>query len=504
MPVSSRRRPVSGRVACIALIAVSAWALVAASGALAADSIYWANESSPISHANLDGSGGAELSISGPAAEELEGIAIDPAAGKIYWANWNKDVIASASLAGGAATELKTAGATVDFPEGVAIDPAAGKIYWTNYDGGTGGKGAISYANLDGSGGAGDLNTTGATVEEPWALAIDPASGRIYWSNQAANGSISYANLNGTGGGNLATTGATMEGPEGIAIDPVTGKIYWANSEGGSSISYANLDGSGGGNLKVLGAAVEDPGGIAIDPVAGKIYWANRNAGAESISYANLDGSGGSALNLTGAAVEHLGLLALLKAPSPTGAPLLSGNPTPGSVLSCSQGGWAADALSSQLYQAPQSFAYQWSENGQPIAAATTTTFAASQPGSYTCTVTTTNAAGSASQTSAALVISTLKLTKVKLNKRKGTATILAEVSGPGALTLTGKGLIKQKGTSHGVGVVKLTAKAKGKAKKLLAKKGKAKVRAKVTFMPQGGTALSATKSITLTKRLRH
>ncbi len=71
-----------------------------------------------------------------------------------------------------------------------------------------------------------------------------------------------------------------------------------------------------------------------------------------------------------------------------------------------------------------RAYAYQWSENGQPIAAATTTTFAASQPGSYTCTVTATNAAGSTSQTSAALVISTLKLTKVKLNKRKGTAII--------------------------------------------------------------------------------
>ncbi len=118
MPVSSKRRPVSGRLACIALIAASAWALTATSERLAADSIYWANEYSPISHANLDGSGGADLSISGPAAEELEGIAIDPAVGKIYWANWNKDVIASASLAGGAATELKTAGATVDLSRG--------------------------------------------------------------------------------------------------------------------------------------------------------------------------------------------------------------------------------------------------------------------------------------------------------------------------------------------------------------------------------------------------
>ncbi len=481
--------------------------LVTSPSARAADSIYWANENSPISHANLDGSGGADLAIPGPTTEELEGIAIDPAAGKIYWTNWNKGIIASASLAGGAATELKTAGATVNFPEGVAIDPAANKIYWANNDGGTGGQGAISYANLDGSGGAGDLNTTGATLEHPWALAIDPTSGRIYWSNEVTDGSISYANLDGSGGGDLNTSGATKEDPEGIAIDPATGKIYWAN-EAAKTIAYANLDGSGGGGeLNTTGATMDDPNGIAIDPAAGKIYWSNYEGGPGKegvISSANVNGSGGAKdLSTAGATNHEPALLALLKVPSATAAPLLSGSSQLGATLSCSQGGWASDAFSSLLYQAPQSFAYQWLSDGQPIAGATAASFIASQPGSYTCQVTATNAAGSASQTSAAFVISTLKLTKVKLNKRKGTATIFAQVSGPGTLTLTGKDIVKQAGSSQGAGTVKLAVKAKGKAKKLLAKKGKAKLKAEITFMPQGGTALSATKSVTLKQHLR-
>jgi hypothetical protein len=99
---------------------------------------------------------------------------------------------------------------------------------------------------------------------------------------------------------------------------------------------------------------------------------------------------------------------------------------------------------------------------------------------------------------------SKVKVAKVKLNKRKGTATVLAQVSGPGTVVLTGKGIVKQKRTSHGVGVVKLAVKTKGKAKRLLNEKGKAKVRAKLTFRPQGSTPVSVTRTITLKKRLRH
>ena len=48
-------------------------------------------------------------------------------------------------------------------PAGVAIDAAAGKIYWANAGPGTTDANTISWAKLDGSGG-GDLKTTGASV----------------------------------------------------------------------------------------------------------------------------------------------------------------------------------------------------------------------------------------------------------------------------------------------------------------------------------------------------
>ena len=40
---------------------------------------------------------------------------------------------------------------------------------------------------------------------------------------------ISFANLDGSGGGDLDTTGATVNNPHGLALDPVDNTIYWAN-----------------------------------------------------------------------------------------------------------------------------------------------------------------------------------------------------------------------------------------------------------------------------------
>ena len=97
---------------------------------------------------------------------------------------------------------------------------AADRIYWSNYDGDS-----IAYANLNGNGGGGTVNTTGATVAGPMGLTIDPSRGLIYWVNWTGNTgtTISYAHLDGSGGGDLAITGATIDGPHGLAIDPTAG-----------------------------------------------------------------------------------------------------------------------------------------------------------------------------------------------------------------------------------------------------------------------------------------
>lgn len=196
----------------------------------------------------------------------------------------------------------------------------AGRVYWVNN---TANK--ISYANLDGSGG-GDLNTDGATVDTPLGLAIDTAAGRIYWSNVGL-GTISYANLDGSGGGEF---GAGPIFSIGLTIDPVARRLYWSNFLE-EKISYASLDGLGGGDLDTGEATVAGPFGLVVDPTAGRVYWGNFSDG--TMSFANLDGSGGGDLFLGSAALKpKVGLVTGL-AIDPAGERIYWSNLSEGEVL---------------------------------------------------------------------------------------------------------------------------------------------------------------------------
>jgi DNA-binding beta-propeller fold protein YncE len=392
--------PTAALVGAVTLTALLALACLA-SRAHAGDRVYWANDKSStsrISFADLDGSGGGNLSTVGASSGQPRGVAIDVAAGKVYWTNPDNNRISFANLDGsGGGGDLNTAGATVDRPNAAAVYPAAGKVYWANEWGDR-----ISFANLNNTGG-GNLITTGATVDVPIEPTVDPGSGRIYWGNANPRNVISFAKLDGSGGGDINTTGATVDNPHGVALDPVTGRIYWANVNG-QRISWAKLDGSGGGDLNTTGATVNLPVGVAIDPTARKIYWGNE--AANKISWANLDGSGAGDLSTPGATLNGSRSPALLQVPRPNGAPTISGGSTTGSVLTCSQGSWLPDLLGSVLYRVPQGFAYSWTLNGGSIGGASGSTYTASAAGDYRCTVAASNPAGSASQTSAAHAVS--------------------------------------------------------------------------------------------------
>lgn len=395
---------------------------------------------SGISMASLGGSGGGGLTVSGVAVDHPLGVAIDSATATMYWANFGSSInyctgplsggntISFVHLDGTGGGTLNTRGATVNGPDGVAIDPAAGRLYWANDHGNS-----ISYANLNGSGGR-DLNTTGATVKCPAGLAVDPAVGRVYWTNFTGD-TISYANLDGSGGGDLPISEATVSGPYGLAINSATGRIYWANNAS-DSISYSNLDGSGGDNLSTPGAPLSGPWGVAIDPAAGRIYWAN-NTGA-AISYANLDESGGGTLTTPGASVDHPKYPALLEVPTHAGSPQLVGGATTGSRLSCPPGSWSADLPESFLYRAPQHLAYAWTRNGTTISG-TSSSITASAPGQYACQVTATNFAGSTSQTTARFTVRAPPTIRVKSATVSGSGAVALAVlvRSPGKLRAT-------------------------------------------------------------------
>jgi hypothetical protein len=100
---------------------------------------------------------------------------------------------------------------------------------------------------------------------------------------------------------------------------------------------------------------------------------------------------------------------------------------------------------------------------------------------------------------------------RLKLNRRKGTATLVVNLPGPGTVGLRGKGIVSLPAQAGGraavtkavaaAGAVKLSIKAKGKARRRLNHTGRAKVRATVTYTPTGGTPAVQSKSIRLVKR---
>jgi len=492
--------------------------MAAAPIARGADRIYWSNlNGNSISYANLDGSGGRQLPIDPATLNGPMGLAIDSVTGKLYWANYGVlggdgtgTSIGVANLDGTDAHLLSIAGVPVMGPHGVAIDPVSGKIYWTNHDTPSA-KSWIGVANIDGSN-ASLLSTGAATVDGPRGLALDPAGGKIYWANWIAN-SISYANLDGSGGGNLATGSATVESPEGVALSPNQGRLYYGNftfnpDPPHETISYLNLDGSGGADLPTPGATRDHPHGVAIDPTTNRIYWPNFDVGV--ISYENLDGSGGADLPTPGATKNGPNLPVLLKAPVAAGAPAIEGGFSPGSSLKCTQGAWSGDLLASLLYQSPESFSFRWREKDRKVARSRSKSITAHSLGEYRCRVTARNDAGSAPQTSGWYGV--FEVARPKLDLGEGTATLEVTVPGPGKVSLSGKGVVKQPRTirwAREAGsparkvktrTVKLVVKARGKAKRHLQRTGVARVKVKVTFTPAGGAPSPQLKTVKLKK----
>lgn len=91
---------------------------------------------------------------------------------------------------------------------------------------------------------------------------------------------------------------------------------------------------------------------------------------------------------------------------------------------------------------------------------------------------------------------------KVRLNKKKGTATIEVDVPDAGEVALAGtKKVKKESKAATGGSTLKLTIRARGKALKSLRKKGKVKVKATFTFVPSGGLAASKVKSLKLVRK---
>jgi sugar lactone lactonase YvrE len=225
-----------------ALAAGMLGACPAAAQAAAPPHLYWAEGSSGIASANLDGTRtGADLVPANAAALAADGQ-------HLYWAT----------------------------PPTVKFDLNGGSTTIP---------GRIGVANLDGSA----VNPALISgLDDPSGIAV--AGQHLYWAN-SADGTIGEANLDGTGVNPSFITGANH--PSGLAVDGQ--HIYWANSAG-STIGRANLDGTDVQESFV--ADVGSPTAVAVD--GRHVYWTgqvsafdlgNPSATVGAVGQADLDGS---------------------------------------------------------------------------------------------------------------------------------------------------------------------------------------------------------------------
>jgi sugar lactone lactonase YvrE len=265
----SRHDITLGKAFLMALVLFGLMSLYPHAG-LAQNKMYWTDQNNPqkIQRANLDGTGVEDL-VTGLGIPI--GIALDVAAGKMYWSDSGPDKIQRANLDGTGVEDLITTG--ISDAQGIALDIAAGKMYWADAI-----TQKIQRANLDGTG-VEDLITAGLSL--PSGIALDLAAGKMYWTDFGTF-KIQRANLDGSSIEDLVT-GLSI--PEGIALDIAAGKMYWADF-GTAKIQRANLDGT---VVEDLVTGLSNPSALALNLAAGKLYWSDR--GASKIQRANLNGT---------------------------------------------------------------------------------------------------------------------------------------------------------------------------------------------------------------------
>ena len=175
-------------------------------------------------------------------------------------------------------------------PDGIAVDAAAGYIYWTNMGIPSKNDGSIERADLDG-GNRRFIVPEGGTFT-PKQLHLEKNSGKLYWCDREGM-RVMRANLDGSQVETLVQTGEG-EGDRGdlsnwcvgITVDPIRGQVYWTqkgadDSEHGS-LYRASIDMPRGQtpsnrrDLEILFEGLPEPIDLELDLEHRVLYWTDR------------------------------------------------------------------------------------------------------------------------------------------------------------------------------------------------------------------------------------
>jgi sugar lactone lactonase YvrE len=271
-------------------------------GPIVLPAVFW-TESNAVMSAQTDGGGlrviaGAPLAPDGgvgPGTMFPDGIGVDSNAQKLYWADDLSDSITMANYDGSEAVTVYHNANPYSNPAAIAVDSAAGRIFWVEsnavmsatLDGGT--VRAVAGAPLTADGGV------GPGTMFPGGVAVNAAAQQLYWADTLTD-SITVANYDGSDSAQIYRNANPYSNPAAIAVDGTAGRIFWVES---NAVMTAALD--GGAPQPVVGAPLMGgsdagpgntsffPDGVATFPTAARLYWAD--TGSDSITAANYDGS---------------------------------------------------------------------------------------------------------------------------------------------------------------------------------------------------------------------
>jgi hypothetical protein len=212
-----------------------------------------------------------------------------PGSGRLFFLNLSAGRILSANPDG---SDLK---AIIDegrkLPDGLALDVAAGHIYWTNMGDPKRNDGSIMRSDLNGKNMI-TIVPLGGTFT-PKQLQIERRSGKLYWSDREGM-RVMRANLDGSEIETLVDTSAGDSRPGvdarkwcvGIAVDTDGGKFYWTQKGGHHAgfgrICRANVQIPRGQSpenrrdIEILYDNLPEPIDLDLDPVHRMLYWTDR------------------------------------------------------------------------------------------------------------------------------------------------------------------------------------------------------------------------------------
>ena len=176
-------------------------------------------------------------------------------------------------------------------PDGIAVDAAAGHIYWTNMGSSPAtNDGSIERANLDGH--HRKMIVPPGITFTPKQIQLDKKNGKLYWCDREGM-RVLRANLDGTGIETLVETGRSEADRRdqtrwcvGIAIDRMRGQIYWtqkgSDNSGLGLIFRAGIDlpereaPNERTDIEVFFDRLPEPIDLEIDRENRVLYWTDR------------------------------------------------------------------------------------------------------------------------------------------------------------------------------------------------------------------------------------